>query len=100
MTMTGQQRLSGSWTHSFEEDSGDEQVFRPSAGFAFPPSRRPRDTLDFSTEQMTSRMPGPDDRVHQTTSTMAPAGENRVVANGRELEVIEVRSDLLRVRSK
>lgn len=100
MTTTGQQSLSESWTHSFEEDSGEEHVFRPSASFAFPPSRRPRDTLDFSTNEVTTGMPGPDDRVQRSTSAMTPAGANRVVANGREIEVIDVRPDLLRVRMK
>lgn len=98
MTTTGQQNLRGSWTHSFEEDSGDEQVFRPSEAFEFPPSRRPRDTLDFSTGQMSTATPGPDDRVQRSTSAMTSTGTNRVVVNGRELDIIEVRPDMLRVR--
>lgn len=100
MMTPGLQSLSGSWTHSFEEDSSDLQVFRPSASFAFPPSRRPRDTLDFSTGQMTTGTPGPDDRMQQTQSTMTPTDATRLVVNGREIEVVEARPDMLRVRTR
>ena len=40
--------LEGSWTHSFEEDIDGVEVYRPTATFAFPPSRRGRTVLQFS----------------------------------------------------
>lgn len=100
MTTTSNQPLSGSWTHSFEEDTDDQKVFRPTGTFTFPPSRRPRDTLDFSKAQMTTGMPGPDDKVQHSAAAMTPMGSRLVIANGQEMEVVEARSDLLRVRSK
>ena len=101
MTATDGHKLSGSWTHSFEEDVGDELVFRPSASFTFPPSRRPRDTLDFSAGQATTATPGPDDRIQRTADSMTPTGTDRLrMGDGREIEVIEVRPDLVRVRNR
>ena len=38
---------SGSWTHSFEEDADGIEVYRPTANFAFPPSRKGRKVLEF-----------------------------------------------------
>ena len=98
----GEQGLSGSWTHSFEEDVGADQVYRPSDSFAFPTGRRPRDTLDFSVPgQVTTGAPGPDDRLQRTTTSLTPLGMNRFrIGNAREIEVIEVRGDLLRLRGR
>lgn len=96
----GEQGLSGSWAHSFEEDTGADQVYRPSDSFTFPPSRRPRETLDFSAPgQVTTGVPGPDDRLQRSTVSLTPLGMNRFrIGDAREIEVIEVRSDLLKVR--
>ena len=38
------QDLTGTWFRSFEEETGDELVFR-SPGYAFPPARAPRPAL-------------------------------------------------------
>ncbi|WLI88770.1 hypothetical protein Q4S45_18945 [Massilia sp. R2A-15] len=97
----GEQGLSGSWTHSFEEDVGADMVYRPSGTFAFPVGRRPRDTLDFSMPgQVTTGAPGPDDRLQRSTTSLTPLGMNRFrIGDGREIEVVEVRSDILKVRS-
>ncbi len=96
----GEHGLSGAWTHSFEEDVGSDKVYRPSDSFSFPTGRRPRDTLDFSTPgQCTTGVPGPDDRLQRTTVNMTPLGMNRFrLGESREIEVVEVRSDMLKVR--
>lgn len=52
------------WAHSFEEDEGEIQVYRPRDTFPFPPSRRGRETLVFDPGGRASAgMPGPDDRM-------------------------------------
>jgi hypothetical protein len=94
----GEEKLSGAWTHSFEEDTESEHVFRR-ASYPFPASRRPRDTLDFGAGQMMAAMPGPDDKLQRSTSVVTPLGMRRYrLGDGRELEVIEAGSDVLRVR--
>lgn len=57
----------GSWTHSYEEDRDGVEVYRPTATYAFPPSRRGRTVLQFSGNPaqavaVTALQPGPDDR--------------------------------------
>jgi hypothetical protein len=97
--------LVGAWTHSFEEDEGEVQVFRPTHGFAFPLSRRGRESLEFraSGEVMTSA-PGPDDRHRASTRSVTPLGMNRYrfgAAAGKSdqlVEVVEQASDLLKLR--
>ncbi len=37
--------LQGEWIHSYEEDDGDEAVFRPSS-YDFPLTRRPRESFE------------------------------------------------------
>jgi hypothetical protein len=92
--------LSGAWTHSFEEDEGNVQVYRPSNSFAFPPSRRGRETLEFgSPGQVVTGVPGPDDRLQRTTSSLTPLGMNRFrIGETRTIEVVEAGSDILKVR--
>jgi hypothetical protein len=92
--------LSGNWTHSFEEDEGDVQVYRPSGSFAFPPSRRGRETLDFSQpDQVVSGMPGPDDKRQHTASSIVPLGMNRFrIGDGRVIEVVQSGPDVLKVK--
>lgn len=76
------------WAHSFEEDEGDIQVFRPRDTFPFPPSRRGRETLAFdATGRATSGMPGPDDRT--MTQGAAP-----------HLDIVEASADLLKIRKR
>lgn len=76
------------WAHSFEEDEGDIQVYRPRDTFAFPPSRRGRETLVFDAAgRAASGMPGPDDR------TMAPQP-------APPFDIVEARPDLLKVRKR
>ncbi|SFV18005.1 hypothetical protein SAMN05216552_10855 [Pseudoduganella namucuonensis] len=78
--------VEGGWAHSFEEDEGDIRVYRPRGRFPFPPSRRGRETLDFSPSGgVTAGMPGPDDR------TVQQPGAPRI-------EVVEAGPDILKVR--
>jgi hypothetical protein len=100
MTTSQTAGLSGTWAHSFEEDEGDVQVYRPGGSFPFPPSRRGRETLDFQQAgQVVTGMPGPDDRqVHAATGITA-LGMNRFrLGDSRVIEVIESGPDVLKVR--
>ena len=92
--------LSGSWTHSFEEDEGGVQVYRPSNSFAFPPSRRGRETLEFSQpDQVISGMPGADDKRQHANSSIVPLGMNRFrIGDARVIEVVESGPDVLKVK--
>jgi hypothetical protein len=93
----------GAWTHSFEEDEGDIQVYRPSAAFPFPPARRPRDTLVFHPDGTASiGVPGPDDRQQHTPVAVTALGMNRFRFDGGalagEVEVLEHSPGILRLR--
>jgi len=92
--------LSGTWTHSFEEDEGDIQTYRPNGSFAFPPSRQGRDTLDFEQAgQVVSGTPGPDDRLLLSSSGMTSLGMNRFrIGDAQVIEVIASSPDVLKVR--
>lgn len=95
---TVQERLSGSWTHSYEEDAGSEQIYRPDS-YPFPPSRRPREKLDFGTGQVVTTIPGPDDRLQRSTASIISVGNNRFrIGDGREIEVVENGADMLKIR--
>ena len=93
--------LSGAWTHSFEEDEDSVQAYRPSDSFAFPPSRRGRETLEFDHPgEVVTGVPGPDDRLQRTTSSLTPLGMNRFrIGEARVIEVVEADGDILKVKS-
>jgi hypothetical protein len=94
-----EQVIKGSWTHSFEEDTGGQQVFRPTATYPFPPGRRPRDTLDFDAGQLVRAVPGPDDKLQRSPEVLTPLGMQRYrLGDGREIAVIDADSTILRVR--
>jgi hypothetical protein len=94
-----EQATKGAWMHSFEEDTGNELVFRPASSYPFPASRRPRDTLDFDTGQLVRAVPGPDDKLQRTPGAITPLGMRRYrLDDGREIEVIDADSTILRVR--
>lgn len=86
MTMAQIPSVEGGWAHSFEEDEGDIRVYRPRATFAFPPSRRGRETLDIGPSGgVMAGMPGPADSI---------------VGQGEppRFEIIEAGPDILKVR--
>jgi len=96
----GGEQLSGAWTHSFEEDDGDIQVYRPSNSFAFPPARRGRETFEFATPgQVVTGVPGPDDKLERASSSLTPMGMGRFrIGEERVIEVIQSASDILKVK--
>jgi len=103
---------SGSWTHSFEEDADGIEVYRPTATFAFPPSRKGRKVLEFGAgtggmeggeATLTSMAPGPDDRPLAGPSTrLHPLGMGRYAlgdASGAQdvIDIVEATPDVLRL---
>src|SRR5574337_1574738 len=97
--------IEGSWTHSFEEDQRDIQVYRPTHSFAFPPSRRGRETLQFGEGgALTMEAPGPDDRPRSTGGCWVALGMNRFKLSGitsgsdQIIEVVQHTSEILRIR--
>ncbi|MEO3782652.1 hypothetical protein ABGB12_04945 [Actinocorallia sp. B10E7] len=70
--------VTGSWLHSFEEDTGTAQVYRP-ADHPFRPSRRPRRGLEFRPDgTFVERRPGPDDRPREVEGRWERRGPDRV----------------------
>ncbi|QJD99425.1 hypothetical protein HH212_04785 [Massilia forsythiae] len=90
----------GSWTHSFEEDADGIEVFRPSASFSFPPSRRPRRTLAFGADgQVGLGTPGPDDRLRHAQVALQALGANRFrLGDARVVDVVEAGPDVLKLK--
>lgn len=97
---------SGSWTHSFEEDEAGVEVYRPTATFAFPASRKGRKVLDFdlAAATLTAMAPGPDDRPLAGPATRLIAlGMNRYALGGTPaapqevIEIVEAEADILRL---
>jgi hypothetical protein len=93
--------LTGAWSHSFEEDEAEVRVYRPSDSFAFPPARRVRDTLEFTgAGQVIVGVPGPDDRLQRTNSSLTPIGMGCYrIGDARVIEVIQAASDILKLKS-
>ena len=94
--------LAGSWTHSREEDEGDLQVYRPTHGFAFPPGRRGRETLEFdATGHMVHGTPGPDDRQSRTGLTSLGMNRYRIDGGqtpGQIIEIVQAQPGLIKLR--
>lgn len=103
---------SGSWTHSFEEDADGIEVYRPTATFAFPPSRKGRKVLEFGAPAgamaqgaatLTSMAPGPDDRPRASpVAKLVPLGMGRYAlgdAAGAQdvIDIVEATPDVLRL---
>ena len=102
---------SGSWTHSFEEDADGIEVYRPTATFAFPPSRKGRKVLEFGAPAamaqeeatLTSVAPGPDDRPRAGSVTrLRPLGMGRYAlgdASGAQdvIDIVEATPEVLRL---
>jgi hypothetical protein len=98
--------VSGSWTHSFEEDEpGGVLVYRPTHSFAFPPTRAGRDTIVFGEGgQLRQMAPGPDDRPRAQPGSWTALGMNRFALGGtaaapeKVIEVLEATQDVLKLR--
>ena len=103
---------SGSWTHSFEEDADGIEVYRPTATFPFPPSRKGRKVLEFGTDSgevdgpgatLTSMAPGPDDRPRAgPAAQLQPLGMGRYALSGTPahqgvIEIVEATPEILRL---
>lgn len=70
--------ITGSWLHSFEEDTETTAVYRPS-GHPFRPARRPRRGLEFRPDgTFVERRPGPDDRLREVHGHWRRRGADRV----------------------
>jgi hypothetical protein len=98
-------RLCGSWTHSFEEDEAGLQVYRPTRSFAFPPSRRGREVLEFGAGgEVAMGAPGPDDRPRFRHASLTELGMSRYSVGGtaeqpgQVIEVVEATPEVLKVR--
>lgn len=92
--------LGGIWSHSFEEDEGEVQVYRPHDTYPFPPSRQGRETLDFrGAGQVVSGMPGADDRQVRSAASVTALGMNRFrLGDARVIEVLEAGPDVLKIK--
>jgi len=67
------------WVHAFEEDTAEGEVYRPETEDV-PLSRRPRRRLSLSTDGSARIvMPGPDDRLVETSATWRKEGGELVV---------------------
>lgn len=97
--------LAGNWTHSYEEDDDDVQVYRPTHAFAFPPGRRGRATLEFGAAGQTIQgMPGPADGQSTAGALLTSLGMNRYRFDGGQtpgqiIEIIQSEPDLLKIRT-
>ncbi len=97
-------QFAGHWTHSYEEDSDGVQVYRPTQGFAFPPSRRGRATLVVGPDgQAQTGRPGPDDRQQMSGVSLTALGMQRFRLDGAGLpgqviEVVDAGPDVLKLR--
>jgi hypothetical protein len=89
--------VEGSWSHSFEEDEGDLEVFRPTMTYPFPPSRRGRRRLTFSGGEVVEWDTGPDDRS-QPRGTLRQLGPLEYGAAGGGFEIVEATPEVLRIR--
>jgi hypothetical protein len=90
------EELVGQWTHSHEEDTDTEMVFRP-ATHKFPRSRG-RMSLDLRPDgSYVESSPGPVDVPEESTGSWALEGD-RLVLEGQAWEVASVEPDRLTVR--
>lgn len=97
--------ISGSWTHSLEEDEADVLVYRPTDTFPFPPSRRGRETFEFREGgELVVLTPGPDDRPRETQGRWTALGMSRFQlagtadAPGQVIEVLEHSPEVFKIR--
>ncbi len=99
-------QMYSTWLHSFEEDDGDIEVYRPD-GYDFPPARRPRAGVEFGPGGLFADLtPGPDDRPERRAGRWDcndMASEIYVtrefdMAPTETLEIVEASDRILRIR--
>jgi hypothetical protein len=89
--------LHGRWTHSHEEDTDTEMVFRP-ADNPFPPSRG-RTSIDLRPDgTFVKRAPGPVDVPEETTGSWALEGGDRLDLGDEVWELTGAEPDRLTFR--
>jgi hypothetical protein len=98
--------VTGSWTHSFEEDEGVVHVYRPTNSFPFPLSRKGRETIEFDAGgKVNMQEPGPDDRLNIKTYSWRAIDMNRFALRGigdeheRVIEILDAKPDILKIRN-
>jgi hypothetical protein len=90
------------WYRSFEEETGDEAVYRP-ADFPFPPSRAPRPSLEFRPGGgYVEYAAGPADRAAPSRGSWEAEGGDavrvRAGAGTRVLHIVANDDQVLRIR--
>ena len=102
---TAEQLLAQSWTHSHEEDTDSEMVFRP-ASFKFPPSRG-RSSFELKPDGSAIESgPGADDRTQSGKGKWHLDADNKLVLSqgsggshsSRVLKLASVNADRLVVK--
>lgn len=101
MTNTELEQLKRKWTHSFEEDNEQEQVFRP-AGFSFNRSRG-RNQFDLMENgKVAGFQPGRNDAPEEITGSWHIDGDDLVIqfhdGNSHVFSVKEVNEEKLVVK--
>jgi hypothetical protein len=97
--------ISGQWLHSFEEDTGDVQVYRP-LDHEFPPARRGREGIEFLPDgTFIDKSVGPADAHVKTQGRWEYAGSGTVrltfedpQRRARVVEVVECDEQKLCIR--
>ncbi len=92
------------WYRSFEEDTGDQVVYRP-ADFPFPPSRAPRSSLEFRPGgAFVEYAAGPADRAVPSRGSWERAeGDSVRVRSGvdsRVLHIVANDDQVLKIRKQ
>jgi hypothetical protein len=88
--------LAGHWIHSHEEDSDDEQVFRP-ASYPFPRSRGRQELELHPDGSYVERHPGPVDLPEETSGSWTLEGD-RLTVGPETWTVTDASPDRLRLR--
>ena len=92
------ENLEGHWVHSHEEDSDDEQVFRP-ASYRFPPARRGREAIELRPDgTYVESAPGPADAPEESGSGAWKLEGDRLVVGGAAWEIKAAEPDRLAVK--
>lgn len=102
MTKYGKDVLVGHWTHSHEEDSGEEMVFRP-ASRTFPPSRGRLSFELRADDTYVESSPGPVDVPAESQGHWALEGDRLVLEGkgdrpGHTWQITAAEADRLTVR--